>query len=102
MQDTLHHIPDEVLDASPKRCNIPDWRPSSDMPSPAKRRRADSSQHDEAVLAALQANQGEATAEHPPSSVETANVGVLENSTQDQDRVLLEKGDCAAAAPVAA
>ena len=108
MQDTLHHIPDEVLDAPPKQCSIPSWQPSSDMPSPAKRHRTDSGNHDEALLTALQAGSAKTSATNPCNATHDSlqeandNSQLPGDSAQAQDKVLLEKGDCAAAAPVAA
>ena len=108
LQDTLHHIPDAVLDAPPKQCNIPSWQPSSDMPSPAKRHRTDSGNHDEALLTALQVESAKISAtdsyDAGQGSVQegSANRQLPEESAQAQDKVLLEKGDCAAAAPLAA
>ena len=135
LQDTLHHIPDEVLDAPPKQCNIPSWQPSSDMPPPAKRQRTDSGSHNEAMVMAVQAKTAEGGAAHDsrlqhqtdegangpvvkgssqPGAMreqnhkegsnahDEANELAAESNAQAQDKVLLEKGDCAAAAPVAA
>ena len=135
LQDTLHHIPDEVLDAPPKQCNIPSWQPSSDLPPPAKRQRTDSASHAEAMAMALQANTAEGSDMHDsclqhqtdegangpvvkgssqPGAVpgqnpkdgsnahDEANGLAAESNAQAQDKLLLEKGDCAAAAPVAA
>ena len=108
LQDTLHHIPDAVLDAPPKQCNIPSWQPSSDMPSPAKRHRTDSGNHDEALLMALQVESAKISAtdscDAAQGSVQEGKVNrqLPEESAQAQHKVLLEKGDCAAAAPLAA
>lgn len=69
------------------------------MPSPAKRQRADMGPKNATVLMdAMQADAAAPTGQH----AHHADVRDADNSPQAQDRVLLEKGDCAAAAPVAA
>ena len=107
MQATLHHIPDEVLDAAPKQLGMTDWQPSNDMPCPpTKRRRSNGSHSGQALLMQKQAEEAEmlpnSEQQHPEGDKRHVDEQLQEDSMQAQDEVLLERGDCAASAPVAA
>lgn len=104
VQDTLHHIPDDVLDAAPKQMGMTDWQPSSDLPRrPAKRQRSNDSPEWASMVAEQADHVGdEAVKNQPNHQGKHAVEHLSEDSTTAQDDVLLERGDCAAAAPIAA
>jgi len=116
LRDTLHCFPDEVLDAPPKQHPAVDWQPES-LPEPAQKKQcvgeADSQRAVEMTKQPLSAEGAmtkqplKAEGDHDQNGSgndenDQSHFGNADEDGVNQDKVLLEKGDCSVAASVSA